>query len=107
VDENEVVEALESSFYDSWVFFNGDKPGYTHDFERNIMVKEIALQMFGSLTHPEAKSNRFDRIYFSKNSSQWKLHHIDIVGTEPISENLFLSDHYGLKTILQFLGDPQ
>ncbi len=71
-----------AGFVDAWPTLHSE-PGLTRDSERNTML--------GSLG--QAKATRIDRIYVKGAFIPTK---VTLIGTEPIGDNLFPSDHFGL-----------
>jgi len=78
---------LPKAYTDVWPTLHGADPGWTLDNARNPLL-------FTS-TYPSA---RFDRVLLR--SDQLRPVEIDLVGTEPISNALCPSDHFGLQVAL-------
>ena len=84
-DPKEPEEAsLDPSFVDVWPCLRTD-PGYTEDTTRNTM----RLQRTGRDKHV-----RYDRIVLR--SRTWKPRQIELFADEPIDEDVFVSDHFGV-----------
>ena len=86
---NEIEEnRLPKSHIDVWPTLR-DEPGWTEDTAINLM----RLDYKG-----KEKQARYDRVLLGKDGP-WMAHKIEIIGTEPVSEDnprIFPSDHFGL-----------
>ena len=49
------------------------------------------------------KRVRFDRVLWRDEQRTWQATEIELVGTEPIAPELFISDHFGLQVRLKSL----
>ena len=80
--------ALEPSFVDVWPLLRGaDAPGYTEDTSRNSMRRAH---------HGVDKHVRYDRI-LARLGARWSPSEVQLFGTAPIAEGVFLSDHFGVR----------
>jgi len=79
-DEDRQIRA--QGFIDAWSALR-QEPGLTRDSTRNRMIALLG----------ETKATRLDRIY-SKGVFQPTA--VELVGTEPVAEGVFPSDHFGL-----------
>lgn len=81
---------IDDSYQDMWPVLRSDEPGYTEDTDINIMRLQIKKK---------EKKVRFDRILLRSLSNEWQPKSIQVLGTEPISQEMlhvFPSDHFGL-----------
>jgi tyrosyl-DNA phosphodiesterase 2 len=82
--------ALDPTFVDTWPALRPDDPGYTVDTEINTMRLQVR-------STPTRK--RIDRVFVR--SRNWRARSIELTGTRPFdAEGTFLSDHFGLETVL-------
>lgn len=81
-------EALDSEFIDAWTSHHPKDPGFTRDTLANAMAR------FG---RSEVKRQRLDRIL----ARGLRFEAVDMLGTEPIRDGLYPSDHFGLLARLQ------
>ncbi|HEX3766355.1 MAG TPA: endonuclease/exonuclease/phosphatase family protein [Kofleriaceae bacterium] len=81
---------LDPSLVDTWPALRPGEPGYTVDTDVNTM----RLQVRSTPTH-----KRIDRVFLR--SSHWQARSIELIGTRPIAPGgTFISDHFGLETVL-------
>ncbi len=69
-------------FVDAWSALHSE-PGLTRDSERNTMIASLG----------QTKASRIDHIYVKGGFTPTR---VSLFGTEPIADNLFPSDHFGL-----------
>lgn len=88
-DENEHV--VQRGFDDVWASLRGHEPGFTEDTARNAMLLEAK---------GKTKQVRFDRVLLRTSEAMpigtGVAEFIDLLGTEPLAEDLWPSDHFGL-----------
>mmetsp|Transcript_80394 Transcript_80394/g.222395 ORF Transcript_80394/g.222395 Transcript_80394/m.222395 type:complete len:309 (-) Transcript_80394:41-967(-) len=88
-DENEQV--LQSGFEDAWAYLREHEPGFTEDTARNAMLLEAK---------GKTKQVRFDRVLLRTSEAmpvgKGAAELIELLGTEPLAEDLWPSDHFGL-----------
>lgn len=87
-DEQPETEALDPGFVDAWASQYPNDPGFTRDTQANTMAR---------LGRSEIKRQRLDRIL----TRGLRLESVEMLGTEPISDGLYPSDHFGLLARLQ------
>ena len=78
-------EKLDEILIDSWKALYFDDKGYTWNKEKNYLAR-----MSSAWDDP---NERIDRIFV--NHAEW-LDSMELLGTEPIDDNLWPSDHFGL-----------
>lgn len=82
--------ALDPSFIDAWPAVHPGDPGYTVDTDINTMRLQVR-------STPTRK--RIDRVFLR--SAHWRARSIELIGTQPFdAEGTFISDHFGLETVL-------
>lgn len=74
--------SLDPDFPDAWPTLHPGNPGYTRDTLTNSMAR----------MGRETKQERLDRVLFRG----LNLQSIEMLGTQPLRDNLFPSDHFGL-----------
>jgi len=90
-ENNSVIETF-PSHDDAWSTQNPTEPGYTYTNEENALAWE--------------RVERLDRILISQTPNHWSLTTIEILGKTPIcrdeteNKEIYISDHFGLKSIL-------
>jgi len=89
-DENKNIPP---EYLDLWAEIHPKEPGFTEDTDVNLMT---------FMDKRRKKQVRFDRVLLRSNS--WKGISIELLGTKPIGEELFPSDHFGLKAVIQHHG---
>ncbi len=82
--------ALDPDLIDAWAALRPTKAGFTVDSQRNTMRRRFDDDPVG---------RRIDRVF--AHSTRWRLDSIALTGNEPIDQRqLFISDHFGLETVL-------
>lgn len=79
---------------DLWETLRQGELGYTEDTDINTMRLNHGL-------HGHAKQVRFDRIFLRSKDTKWIPVSIQLLGTKPISPDVFPSDHFGLHALLK------
>jgi len=78
-------EKLDEILIDSWKALYFDDKGYTWNKEKNYLARVSSAW--------DDPNERIDRIFV--NHAEW-LDSMELLGTEPIDDNLWPSDHFGL-----------
>lgn len=82
--------ALDPELVDAWATLRPTQAGFTVDSQRNAMRRRFDDDPMG---------RRIDRVFAY--GSRWKVDSIALTGNEPFDQRqLFISDHFGLETVL-------
>nr|CCA14015.1 conserved hypothetical protein [Albugo laibachii Nc14] len=89
---------IPTGWIDCWLCGNSntEKNGFTFDGRINKLISNPSYQ------------SRFDRMYFYQGASREgsggteMIERVEIIGKEPIAENLWMSDHFGLLSTFRF-----
>ena len=81
--------ALDPAYHDAWVALHGEAAGYTEDTTRNTMR---------FLRKGKHKHVRYDRIL--GRMPGWRVDDASLFADAPIAEDLFVSDHFGVRARL-------
>lgn len=99
-EEDIFMSATEQGFADIWLGLHPGDPGYTFDPTKNCIAQKMTVS-----GHP----GRFDRILLKSASNVWKAEKAELFARQPIpgtEGKLFLSDHFGLLSVLRYQKQP-
>lgn len=80
-------DRLDRRYLDLWPVLHPELPGYTED----TTINSMRLAQKGKEKHV-----RYDRILLRDDRRRWSPCTIELLGTQPIEPELFVSDHFGL-----------
>ncbi len=88
-------DAIPPHFHDVWPLLRGTDPGWTVDTERNSMT---------ALEKQRVKRVRYDRILMAARKPGWRPCAIKLIGDQPLTPDVYVSDHFGLVADFEWAG---